>query len=193
MRARGHIGSSHPRAGLIYAPAMTTSRLILLPAIACALASCTPLGASKKDDGYDTSNPYGNSSESATAPANPSAAAPVDSAVNTETANYQPVNPVNPPANPTYSPAAYEDNSGAKPAAAGKGKKPVPAPEPKPTTHAAAAAPVPAGATVHTVVAGDSLSKISRKYHVPVASIKAANHMTNDTVVIGKKLQIPAH
>ena len=39
------------------------------------------------------------------------------------------------------------------------------------------------GATVHIVVAAllDSLSKISRKDHVPVASIKAANHMTNDT------------
>ena len=174
---------------------MTTSRLLLVPAIACALASCTPLGSSKKDDGYDTSNPYGTSANDSSAPANSApATTPAANSANSETASYQPVNPVNPPANPTYSPAAYEDNSSAKPAAGTKGNKPAAANTAiKPATHSAATpAPAPAGATVHTVVAGDSLTKISYKYHVPVASIKAANHMTNDTVVLGKKLQIPA-
>ncbi len=110
---------------------------------------------------------------------------PTGNATGSEVASYQPVNPVNPPANPTYSPAAYEDNSGTKPAAAVKGKKPA-------APGIAPAAMGPAAATVHVVVAGDSLSKISHKYHVPIASIKAANHMTNDIVVIGRKLQIPA-
>jgi N-acetylmuramoyl-L-alanine amidase len=42
------------------------------------------------------------------------------------------------------------------------------------------------------VIKGDSLSKISGKYHVSAASIKQANHMKNDTVVLGKKMIIPA-
>lgn len=169
---------------------MTTSRLFLLPVFVCALASCRPVGSPKHDDGYDTSNPYGTATSDSTTPVNPPATPQAGNTANSETASYQPVNPVNPPANPTYSPAVYEDNSSAKPATGAKGKKPAAAnTTSKSTAHAT---PIPAGATVHIVVAGDSLSKISRKYHVPVASIKAANHMTNDTVVLGKKLQIPA-
>jgi len=86
-----------------------------------------------------------------------------------ETANYQSVNP---PASTTYAPAAYDGS--AAPAA--------------PSTPA-----VPAGPTRdHTVVKGDSLWKLSRKYGVPVSSIKAANGMTNDTIQLGKTIKIPA-
>ena len=38
---------------------------------------------------------------------------------------------------------------------------------------------------------GDTLSGISSKYKVPAASIKQANRMTNDVVVLGRKMVIP--
>ena len=55
-----------------------------------------------------------------------------------------------------------------------------------------AVTPVPAGAvTLHTVVKGDTLSGIASKYKVSIASIKTANKMTKDTVVLGSKIKIP--
>jgi LysM repeat protein len=59
---------------------------------------------------------------------------------------------------------------------------------------AAPAASAPSGngpAIIHTVVRGDTLSGLSSKYRVPIASIKQANRMTNDTVVLGRKMVIP--
>jgi LysM repeat protein len=47
-------------------------------------------------------------------------------------------------------------------------------------------------ATVHTVVRGDSLWKIGKKYGVSVDAIKKANGLTRDIAVLGAKLQIPA-
>jgi len=77
--------------------------------------------------------------------------------------------------NPAYdAPAAYEDSA------------PVVS---QPTAPSPAAT---AQAKVHTVVAGDSLWKISKKYGVPIDSIKKANGLTKDTAVLGAKLQIPA-
>jgi LysM repeat protein len=75
--------------------------------------------------------------------------------------------------NPVYdTPAAYEEASAYTPA------------EP--------AAPAPtAPATIHTVVKGDTLSGLSSKYKVPMESIKRANNMTNDTVILGRKMVIP--
>jgi LysM repeat protein len=87
--------------------------------------------------------------------------------------------------NPVYdTPAAYEES--------GAAATPTPA-------YPGAAAPTPAAnepagngaAIIHTVVRGDTLSGLSSKYRVPVASIKAANRMTNDTVVLGRKMVIP--
>lgn len=78
--------------------------------------------------------------------------------------------------NPAYdAPAVYED---AAPAADTTPAAPESEPAPR--------------ATVHTVVAGDSLWKISKKYGVPVNSIKQANGLTKDTAVLGAKLKIPA-
>jgi len=55
------------------------------------------------------------------------------------------------------------------------------------------AAPAPAPrARVHTVVRGDSLWSISKKYGVSIDSIKQANGLTRDIAVLGAKLQIPA-
>jgi hypothetical protein len=85
------------------------------------------------------------------------------------------------PVNPVYdTPAAYEEG----------GATPAPAPAYADTP----SAPVASGngaATIHTVVKGDTLSGLSKKYQVPVASIKQANRMTNDIVVLGRKMVIP--
>lgn len=77
--------------------------------------------------------------------------------------------------NPAYdAPAAYEDTT------------------PAISEPSAPSSPPAAQEKVHTVVAGDSLWKISKKYGVPIASIKMANGLTKDTAVLGAKLQIPA-
>lgn len=87
--------------------------------------------------------------------------------------------------NPVYdSPAAYED--GAAPAAPADAAALPPA-----VPDAAAPAPANGAATIHTVVKGDTLSGIAAKYKVPMASIRSANRMTNDTVVLGRKMVIP--
>lgn len=87
---------------------------------------------------------------------------------------------------PTYQEAAYEDNT-AIPATPVDGGVVTPV---QPTAPAVATSP--AGAREHYVAPGDSLWKISNTYKVPIESIKAANQMTTDTVVLGKKLIIPA-
>ncbi|MGJ8644622.1 MAG: LysM peptidoglycan-binding domain-containing protein [Luteolibacter sp.] len=72
---------------------------------------------------------------------------------------------VNPPA--YDAPAVYEDTT----------------PTPAPT----------AVARVHTVVRGDTLWGIGKKYGVTVDSIKQANGLTTDVAVLGANLQIPAN
>lgn len=47
-------------------------------------------------------------------------------------------------------------------------------------------------ATTHTVVKGETLSKIASKYGVGVAAIKSANGLKNDNIRAGQKLKIPA-
>jgi len=141
---------------------MTPLKLLLPAAIAFALASC----AGNKSDQYDTaSNQYG----------------PADGAVNQ-------------PANETYdTPPAYEDAGATTatnpniPADPGSNLPPANKPPINP-------APTYSGriATTHTIVAGDTLSGIAAKYKVSAASIKQANGMTKDIVVLGKKMKIPA-
>jgi LysM repeat protein len=145
---------------------ITTIRIFIPAALASALLSCSP----QKPDSYDTppGNPYG-----AATPGNtPQATAPAQ------------------PANPIYdSPAAYEDSAAVTPV------DPNAVTPPDATLAAAPAAPAtPAAngaAVIHTVVKGDTLSGISAKYKIPSASIKQANRMTNDTVVLGRKMVIP--
>ena len=55
----------------------------------------------------------------------------------------------------------------------------------------AAVLPDHAPATIHTVVKGDTLSGLSAKYRVPMASIMSANRMTDDKVILGRKMVIP--
>lgn len=84
------------------------------------------------------------------------------------------------PENPIYdAPAVYEE-SAAVPT--------TPNVAPIPPTAAAPSVT----ATTHTVVRGDTLSGISKKYSVPMESIKRANQMTNDIVVLGRVMTIPA-
>lgn len=86
--------------------------------------------------------------------------------------------------NPVYdTPAAYEE-SGAAPSTAYQPAAPAPA---------ETAVSGSGTTTTHTVTKGDTLSGISRKYNVPMESIKRANNMTNDIVVLGRKMVIPAH
>lgn len=112
-------------------------------------------------------------------------------------------------ANPTYdTPAAYEEASATAVAstAAVTTSPNLPATpatlKPKAKASTATHAPTPIRRTglpashgnssaLHTVVKGDTLSGISKKYRVSVASIQQANHMTKDTVVLGSKLTIP--
>ena len=79
--------------------------------------------------------------------------------------------------NPAYDqPAVYEDTTPSVPPSVPAYTSPAPA----------------ATAKVHTVVRGDSLWSIGKKYGVPIDSIKQANAMTRDIVVLGSKLNIPA-
>ncbi|MFT3991693.1 MAG: LysM peptidoglycan-binding domain-containing protein [Luteolibacter sp.] len=151
---------------------MTPIRLLASTIAVIALASC----ANRSE--YDTSDPYGTGDSGSSTPSSPSAST----------------------SNPVYdSPAAYEENTGggtpvadaslaSDPAPSAPAKKKAPAATIEKTTATTARS----GGTTHTVAKGDSLWTISKKYNVPVASIKAANHMTTDVVVLGKKLVIPA-
>jgi LysM repeat protein len=116
--------------------------------------------------------------------------------------------PAAPSSNPVYdSKPAYDESSSAITPSSGAvtaniADAPVPTP-PSANSHvvhgtmhhpsASSLAPKPplVSSVVHTVVAGDTLSGISHKYKVSVASIKAANAMTKDTVVLGRKMIIP--
>ena len=48
-----------------------------------------------------------------------------------------------------------------------------------------------AGASAHTVVSGDSLWGIARKYGTTIEAIQAANGLTNTTIRTGQQLSIP--
>lgn len=147
---------------------MSPSRYLALATAAATLSSCSLFKKGEENydtaggeaAAYDTSNPYG-----------------VPGDASGESVPYQPVNP--PADNPTYSQAAYEENTASQVT-------------PVAPSHSPAAAPsAPAASTTHTVVKGDTLGGIARKYGVTSAAIKQANGMTSDTVVLGKQLSIP--
>lgn len=76
--------------------------------------------------------------------------------------------------NPAYdAPAAYEDTAVATP-------------------EVTAPALAPPSTKVHTVGRGDTLWGLSKQYGVPIDSIKSANALTRDSIVLGAKLTIPA-
>jgi LysM repeat protein len=146
---------------------MITIRFLAPSLLSVVLVSC----ASQPADQYDTGNAY-DTSTTAAAQATPATTAP---------------------SNPVYdTPPAYEESTATPGAAAAAASVPD-AVAPAHATHvpAASIAADNGPATLHTVVKGDTLSGISKKYKVSVASIKKANHMTNDTVVLGRKIVIP--
>ncbi|KAB2641766.1 MAG: LysM peptidoglycan-binding domain-containing protein [Verrucomicrobia bacterium] len=148
---------------------MKPTRILLASLLAIALVSC----ANQKND-YDTQ-------ASAVTPnaGQPSAAADLPGQ----------------PANPTYdTPPAYPESAAAPMNPEAVAPPSLTTPE-RPTAAAAAttAEVSHAVATVHIVVAHDTLGGIAKHYKVTIAAIKKANNMTNDTVILGKKMIIPAH
>lgn len=62
--------------------------------------------------------------------------------------------------------------------------KPKPAPKPTPK-------PKPPAITSHTVRKGDTLSGLSRRYNVSIATIKKSNGISGSVIRLGQKLRIP--
>ncbi len=105
-------------------------------------------------------------------------------------------------ANPYGAPAANTTNPYGVPQAAGETGTYTPAngttapyqPLPgvtQPATPSPAATPS-AGATTHTVVSGDSLWGLARKYGTTIESIQAANGLTTTNIRTGQTLTIPS-
>lgn len=94
----------------------------------------------------------------------------------TTTALEPEIHELNAPADASLTPPAP---SHSRPSLSSSKPSPLPPIQPSPSS------------TVHTVAKGDSLSKISATYQVPISAIKHANQMTSDTVVLGRKLIIP--
>ncbi|HRE25148.1 MAG TPA: fasciclin domain-containing protein, partial [Anaerolineales bacterium] len=47
------------------------------------------------------------------------------------------------------------------------------------------------GDTSYTVVAGDNLTRLGRRFAVPVDSLRRANNLSGDTIFVGQSLVIP--
>lgn len=62
----------------------------------------------------------------------------------------------------------------------------------QPSSPAAPAAPA-AGGTTHTVVSGDSLWGLARKYNTSIEAIQEANGLTNTVIRTGQTLTIPGN
>ncbi|GAA5481584.1 LysM peptidoglycan-binding domain-containing protein [Haloferula sargassicola] len=119
----------------------------------------------KGDENYDTASGYDTS--------NPYG---VPNSGGYESAPYQDVNA--PASDPSYGSAAYEEAA--------------PAPAPAPSTASPAPSVASSGRT-HTVVRGDTLWGISKKYGVSQDALRSANGMaaTETTVKLGQTLTIP--
>lgn len=72
-------------------------------------------------------------------------------------------------------------------------KIPPPAPATVLSTTGGAANPTVGGngETIYTVVSGDTLITIGRKYHTTAAAIRSYNSLTTDNIKVGQKLKIP--
>ena len=69
----------------------------------------------------------------------------------------------------------------------------IPAPKETPAKAAATAkTDETTSGNTYTVVAGDNLTVIAKKFKITVAELKKANNMTSDRINVGQKLQIPA-
>ncbi len=59
-------------------------------------------------------------------------------------------------------------------------------------TGATTAAASETGEAVYTVKTGDTLARIARRHGTTVNAIKATNNLTNDRILVGQKLNVPA-
>jgi flagellum-specific peptidoglycan hydrolase FlgJ/LysM repeat protein len=103
--------------------------------------------------------------------------------------------PATPPPAPTPTrPSTSTGSTPGTPSGNGSGSWPGTDPTPTPTRPTPAPTTPPTAnvpnATYHTVVKGDTLFSLSRKYGTPVAKIKALNGMTSDAIKIGEKLRV---
>ena len=64
-------------------------------------------------------------------------------------------------------------------------------PAPSATAHRAVAASI--HTTIYTVVAGDSLARVSKKFGTSIRELKKLNHLTKDTLRRGQVLKVPFH
>jgi LysM repeat protein len=70
--------------------------------------------------------------------------------------------------------------------------KPTPKPAAKPTPKPAPKKPAVVASRSHTVVKGDTLYGLARRYKTTVAKIKSANGLSSDLIRIGQRLKIPS-
>lgn len=156
---------------------MKITAIILSSAVAATLTSCNPMGG-------NSNNPYGAPAAAPNASpyggANPYAAPQANGETGAYSANasadYLP--------NVNSNPAPYQPIPGAaaSPSVAPSAGNYIP----EPSVGAAA------GATInHTVVSGDSLWGLSRKYNTSVQAIQQANGMSDTVIRVGQTIQIP--
>ena len=68
----------------------------------------------------------------------------------------------------------------------------IPAPKETPAKAGETAKVAEDSGNTYTVVAGDNLTVIAKKFKITVAELKKANNMTSDRINVGQKLKIPA-
>ena len=68
----------------------------------------------------------------------------------------------------------------------------IPTATPKSSSSSAATTTTAADGNTYTVKAGDNLGKIAKAHGITANAIKAANNLTTDRIVVGKKLIIPS-
>jgi len=155
--------------------AITLSALSALPLAFLPSCTSTNTAAQQQPSAYpqgQTANPYGVPGQSDVGQYTPAAG----------TTPYQPVQPINPPALPA-GPSTPSGLNNPLPT--------YPSPNTRPPVRVAPIAPT--GGTGHTVVKGDSLWGLSRKYGVSADAIRQANGMAagDSTIRTGTTLQIP--
>ncbi|MCB1224429.1 MAG: LysM peptidoglycan-binding domain-containing protein [Verrucomicrobiales bacterium] len=86
---------------------------------------------------------------------------------------------------PSYSQPSYSQPSYTPPPSDPYAYDPPP-PSPEPSY-----SPPSSGGSTHTVVRGDTLYSLARRYGTTVSKIKSANGLSSDLIVIGQRLRIP--
>ncbi len=99
-----------------------------------------------------------------------------------------------PPPRKAATPTRQPQKPASRPASTTPPKKPAaskPAPPKPQAKKPPPQKPAAKKSTTHTVKSGDTLSSLSRRYGVPIQSIKKANNLKSDRIINGRKLVIP--